>query len=114
MDIINDISDCIVKASTTLSDDKRVALKKAISLEHDDNARWALELILKNYEVAQRTKFPLCDDTGIPHVIIEVGKDRQISGELIGQIHEGIALGLNNLPARPMAVKGDETERAED
>lgn len=113
MDIINDISDCIVKASTTLSDDKRVALKKAISLEHDDNARWALELILKNYEVAQRTKFPLCDDTGIPHVIIEVGKDRQISGELIGQIHEGIALGLNNLPARPMAVKGDETERIE-
>ena len=113
MDITNDISDCIIEASTTLSDDKRVALKKAISLEHDDNARWALELILKNYEVAQKTKFPLCDDTGIPHVIVELGSDRQISGELIDQIHKGIALGLDNLPARPMAVKGDESQRIE-
>jgi fumarate hydratase subunit alpha len=31
----------------------------------------------------------------------------------LGQIHEGIALGLNNLPARPMAVKGSEIERVE-
>ena len=111
MDILNQISDCIIKASTALSDDKFRALKRFIELEDNDNARWALELILKNYEAAQKNKFPLCDDTGIPHVIIEVGSDRQITGELIDQIHEGIALGLNNLPARPMAVKGDEIER---
>lgn len=111
MDILNQISDCIIKASTALSDDKFRALKRFIELEDNDNARWALELILKNYEAAQKNKFPLCDDTGIPHVIIEVGSGRQITGELIDQIHEGIALGLNNLPARPMAVKGDEIER---
>ena len=111
MDILNQISDCIIKASTALSDDKFRALKRFIELEDNDNARWALELILKNYEAAQKNKFPLCDDTGIPHVIIEVGSDRQITGELIDQIHEGIALGLNNLPARPMAVKGNEIER---
>ena len=113
MDIRNDISDCIIKASTTLSNDKYEALKKAIELETNDNDRWALELILKNYEVSQKTEFPLCDDTGIPHVVIEVGSDRQITGDLINQIHEGIALGLNSLPARPMAVKGNEIERIE-
>ena len=32
---------------------------------------------------------------------------------MLGQIQEGIALGLNNLPARPMAVKGSEIERIE-
>jgi fumarate hydratase subunit alpha len=46
-------------------------------------------------------------------VIIEVGKERQITGELLNQIHEGISLGLNSLPARPMAVKGNEVERIE-
>jgi fumarate hydratase subunit alpha len=46
-------------------------------------------------------------------VIIEIGDERQITGELLNQIHEGIALGLNNLPARPMAVKGSEVERIE-
>lgn len=113
MDIINEVSKTIIKASTTLSEDKYKALKKAISAEDNENARWALEMILKNYQVAQDIKFPLCDDTGIPHVIIEIGSKREITGELLNQIHEGIYQGLNNLPARPMAVKGDEIERIE-
>lgn len=113
MDIIDEISKTIIKASTTLSCDKLNALKGAIEIEDNANAKWALEQILENYQVAQKTKFPLCDDTGIPHVIIEIGENREISGELLNQIHEGIALGLNNLPARPMAVKGSEIERIE-
>ena len=113
MDILEDISKAIINASTTLSCDKLNALERAIEIEDNANAKWALEQILENYQVAQRTRFPLCDDTGIPHVIIEIGEDRQISGELLNQIHEGIALGLNNLPARPMAVKGSEVERIE-
>ena len=113
MDILNDISKAIIEASTTLSKDKHDALKRAIVAEDNDNARWALNQILENYQVAQKNKFPLCDDTGIPHAIIEIGEERQITGELLNQIHEGISLGLNNLPARPMAVKGSEIERIE-
>ena len=113
MDILDEISKTIIKASTTLSSDKCDALRKAIDMEDNENAKWALTQILENYNVAEKTRFPLCDDTGIPHVIIEIGQDREISGELLNQIHEGIALGLNNLPARPMAVKGDFVERIE-
>lgn len=113
MDIVNEISKSIIKASTRLSDDKLKALKKAIDLETNENASWCLSQILENYKVAKNTGFPLCDDTGIPHAIIEIGENRQITGELLNQIHEGIALGLDNLPARPMAVKGDEIERIE-
>ena len=113
MDILDEISKTIIKASTTLSSDKYKALRKAIDMEDNENAKWALTQILENYHVAEKARFPLCDDTGIPHVIIEIGQDREISGELLNQIHEGIALGLNNLPARPMAVKGDFVERIE-
>ena len=111
MSILDDISKTIIDASTTLSCDKYDALKRAIELEDNENAKWALEQILENYKVAQDIKFPLCDDTGIPHVIVEIGEDRQLSGKLINQIHRGIKLGLNNLPARPMAVIGDEVQR---
>lgn len=113
MDILEDISKSIIRASTALSKDKLNALTKAIETEDNENARWALTQILENYKVAQETRFPLCDDTGIPHVIVEMGSEREISGELLNQIHEGIALGLDNLPARPMAVKGDEIQRVE-
>ncbi len=113
MDIIDRVSDSIIKASINLSDDKRHALKLAIENETNENASWALTQILKNYEAAEKTKFPLCDDTGIPHVIIELGFEREITSDLISQINEGIYRGLNKLPARPMAVKGSDIERIE-
>ena len=113
MDIVNEISKSIIEASTRLSQDKLNALKRAIDEETNENASWCLSQILENYQVAEKTKFPLCDDTGIPHVIIEVGSEREITGRLLDQIHEGIGLGLNNLPARPMAVKGGEIDRIE-
>lgn len=113
MDIIEDVSNTIIEASTNLSKDKYNALKKAISIEDNENALWTLNQILKNYKVANKVKFPLCDDTGIPHVIIEIGEKREITGNLIAQINEGIKEGLNNLPARPMAVKGNDIERIE-
>lgn len=113
MDIIEDVSNTIIEASTNLSKDKYNALKKAISIEDNENALWTLNQILKNYKVANKIKFPLCDDTGIPHVIIEIGENREITGNLIAQINEGIKEGLNNLPARPMAVKGNDIERIE-
>lgn len=113
MDIVEDVSNTIIKASTNLSKDKYNALKKAISIEDNENALWVLNQILENYKVASKTKFPLCDDTGIPHVIIEIGQKREITGELIAQINEGIKKALNKLPARPMAVKGSDIERVE-
>ena len=113
MDIIDKVSDSIIKASTTLSDDKRNALKLAIKNENNENASWALTQILKNYEVAEKTKFPLCDDTGIPHVVIEIGSQREITSDFMEQINEGIYQGLNKLPARPMAVKGSGIEKVE-
>lgn len=113
MDIVDKVSDSIIKASTNLSDDKRNALKIAIKNETNENSKWVLKQILENYCVAEKKKFPLCDDTGIPHVIIELGSNRRLSNDLIKQIHEGIYQGLNKLPARPMAVKGNSIERIE-
>lgn len=113
MDIIDKVSDSIIEASTNLSVDKENALKRAIENETNENASWALEQILENYKVAQKTRFPLCDDTGIPHVIIELGCNREITSDLISQINDGIYKGLNRLPARPMAVKGNSIERIE-
>lgn len=113
MDIVEKVSDSIIEASTSLSEDKKNALKSAIKNETNENASWALTQILENYEVAEKTRFPLCDDTGIPHVIIELGAEREITSELMTQINEGIYQGLNKLPARPMAVKGNDIERIE-
>ena len=53
----------------------------------------------------------MCDDTGIPHLLIEAGKNRSVSGELLELIYEGVRTGLKELPGRPMGVKGDDGRR---
>lgn len=111
MNVANKISKAVVKAGSSFPEDRKRALKKAIADEDNENALWVLNQILDNYEVANQLKFPLCDDTGIPHVIVEIGKERQLSGDLISDIHEGIGNGLDSLPGRPMAVKGNDEER---
>ena len=67
--------------------------------------------ILENALVAEKNRGPLCDDTGIPHLFLEVGPNKYVTGELIRQIHSGIEKGLRELPGRPMAIMGDDMHR---
>jgi fumarate hydratase subunit alpha len=107
------ISDAIIEASTTFRKDQFDAYKRALDIEENENASWMLELLIKNAEIAGKNKFPLCDDTGIPHVLVEIGEDIKIPGNFFEDIKIGIKIGLQKLPARPMAVRGDDIERIE-
>ena len=113
MDLIDLIKKAVVEASTTFRNDQLDAYNRAIEAETNDNAKWVLELLLENARIAKANKVPLCDDTGIPHILIEVGNDAQIPGRFFHDIKEGIAEGLKELPGRPMAVKGDPIARIE-
>lgn len=109
--IISLVRDTLLKAATTFSDDKKKAYAKALENENSETAKEVLELITKNAEIAERNFFPLCDDTGIPHIVLEIGPDVSISGRLLDSIKIGIAEGLKKLPGRPMALVGDDLSR---
>ena len=106
--IIQKISNALVTASSTFRDDQVDAYRKAIEKETNPKSKWILSQILENAQVAQLCCGPMCDDTGIPHVFIELGKNKGLTGETIFSINEGIKEGLRLLPGRPMAVKGDD------
>ena len=84
---------------------------RAIEKETVPAAKWVLETILENAETAAKNRSPLCDDTGIPHLFLEVGPKRSVTGELLESIHEGVKQGLRELPGRPMAIKGNDMQR---
>ncbi|MDR1722051.1 MAG: fumarate hydratase [Methanobrevibacter sp.] len=114
MSVVKEVEKAVIKAGTSYSDDKFNALKAVYERETDENAKWALELMIKNVEVCKRDKIPLCDDTGVPHVLIELGdKSDKLCTDFFEDIQKGIAIGLKNLPGRPMAVKGEDIERIE-
>ena len=113
MDLIDLTKKAVIDASTTFRNDQLDAYNRAIEAETNDNAKWVLELLLENAKIAKANKFPLCDDTGIPHVLIEVGNNVQLNSGFFQDIKEGIGEGLKELPGRPMAVKGNSIERIE-
>lgn len=110
-EIVEKVCDTLVCAGSTFSADKKAAYRRRIEAEDNERARWALETILKNAEVAEENRSPLCDDTGIPHLLLEVGPSCAVTGGLLDAVREGVAQGLRKLPGRPMAVKGEECER---
>lgn len=109
--IINKIADCLVRAGSTFREDQKEAYRRAIVKEPGTSSCWVMQQVLENALVAEKNCGPLCDDTGIPHVFIEVGKNRAVTGQMMTDIKEGIREGLRRLPGRPMAIKGNDYER---
>ncbi len=109
--IIEKVADCLVTAGSTFREDQKDAYRRAIAEQPGTSSCWVMQQILENAVVAEKNRGPLCDDTGIPHLFLEVGKNRQVTGELLQQIQEGVAKGLRNLPGRPMAIMGDDLHR---
>lgn len=107
------VKEAVIRAGSTYREDQKAAFIKSIQHESVPNARYTLENLLENAEVAMQNFSPLCDDTGVPHIYLEVGGDYGVSGHMLESIQKGVALGLRTLPGRPMAVKGNDVERIE-
>jgi fumarate hydratase subunit alpha len=107
------VKKCLIKAGTTFRKDQLDAYRNAIRKEKNENAKWVLEKILENAKIAGEKIFPLCDDTGIPHVFVEIGEEVTLPKGWLSAIRNGVAQGLRIMPGRPMAVKGNPVERVE-
>ena len=110
-EIVQKVADCLVRAGSTFREDQKEAYRRAIGSETNERTCWVMKQVLDNALVAEDRRSPLCDDTGIPHLFLEVGPNRTVSGELMQQIFEGVEWGLRTLPGRPMAIKGDDYAR---
>ena len=105
------VADTLVKAGSTFKEDKKEAYRRAIAAERNEKAKWVLETVLENAEAAEKNLSPLCDDTGIPHLVLEVGPDAAVTGRMLDAIRQGVAEGLRKLPGRPMGIMGDDSHR---
>jgi len=105
------VKDALITAETTFREDQVRAYQRAILRERHDGSRWVLETMLENARIAAAKTFPLCDDTGIPHLFVEVGSEVCLTGDLLSAMREGVAAGQRALPTRPMSVLGNDAER---
>ena len=109
--IVELVRDTLVTAGSTFRPDQKEAYRRAMKTESNATANWCLATTLENAEVAEKNRGPLCDDTGIPHLFVEIGPNRTLTGEMMEAIQEGVRQGLRTLPGRPMAIMGDDSQR---
>jgi len=111
MSIIDKVADCLVRAGSTFREDQKEAYRRAITDEKLESSCWVMRQVLDNALVAEEHRSPLCDDTGIPHLFLEVGPNKAVTGTLLEEIKEGVRQGLRQLPGRPMSIMGDDYAR---
>ncbi len=79
------------EACTHIAGDVRAALERALDHEQGELGREVLRQLLENAEVAAAQRLPLCQDTGLAVVFVELGQDvHVVGGGLEDAVDEGV------------------------
>lgn len=103
--ILKAVSDLVKKANYYLPDDIIKALKKGKEQEKSVVGREIFTQILKNNEIAIREKVPICQDTGMVVIFVEIGNKVHIDGDIYKAINDGVACGYKEGFLRKSVVK---------
>ena len=92
-DITAAVARLCVQANTRLPMDVDCALERAHCTEPWPLAQETLNLLRQNQEQARKQKLPICQDTGMACVCVELGQEVHIEGEFEAAIHQGVRQG---------------------
>ena len=96
-DITSVIEKLCIDSNTILGDDVLDAIRQAHKQETSEVGQEVLCQILENAALARDQKLPLCQDTGLAVVFIELGQDvHLVGGDLETAVNEGVRRGYIN------------------
>ena len=99
-----------IQANTYLPADIAAALDRQRRNEPWPLAKDTLELLWENKELAEYKHLPVCQDTGMACVFVELGQDVHIDGNFEDAIHQGVRRGYTDGYLRKSIV-GDPLRR---
>lgn len=105
-EITKNIKEMCIEANHFLSEDMVCAMKKATQTEKAPLGKQILEQLQDNLKIASEDMIPICQDTGMAVVFIEVGQDVHIEGcSLEDAVNEGVRQGYVEGYLRKSVVK---------
>ena len=96
--ITDTVARLCIEANTRLPRDVQEALDKARAEEPWPLAKNTLDLLWSNLAAAKEEDLPICQDTGMACVFVELGTDVHIDGSFEAAIHEGVRRGYTVAP----------------
>lgn len=92
-EIATKVKELCLKAATDLGPDIQFALKEALKKEESPLGRDILTQIITNFEIADKEKKPMCQDTGLAVFFVDLGREVELDGLLEESIDEGVRQG---------------------
>lgn len=95
-EIADKIYEMALKAGVSLTDDCKAALEKAERSETRGAAKFALNTLIENCRTAEKDGLPVCQDTGMAVVLLEIGQDVFLDGEPLDDAVNGAVRAAYN------------------
>ena len=109
--ITSNIEEMCIEANLYLSKDMEEAIRKGYEKEGSETGKYVLSQLEKNLKIAGEEKIPICQDTGMAVIFVEIGQDVHVTdGNITDAINEGVRRGYTNGFLRKSVV-GDPIER---
>ncbi len=90
------VRDMCIEANLVLPGDVADRIRQTSTSEPWPGAKDTLEKLVENMEIAKRDSMPLCQDTGMAVVLVQVGQDVHITGAYLNDaINEGVRQGYD-------------------
>ncbi len=94
--IIQKVKELFIDANYNLPCDICESIKASIEKEENNLSKNILSKLVENAECAKDTNVPVCQDTGMAVVFLEIGQDVHIQGyDLENAVNEGVRLAYN-------------------
>ncbi len=87
------VKNLCIQACYHLPDDVYKAFVRLKETEKSPSGKLIFEDLIKNADIARQGEFPLCQDTGMTVLFVEIGQDVHINGSLEEALHEGVRRG---------------------
>lgn len=87
------VKNLCIKACYNLPHDTYEALHSLKETEKSESAKHILNDLIENADIACQGKVPICQDTGVAVLFVEIGQDVHVAGNLEEALHEGVRQG---------------------
>lgn len=104
--VTENLSSMCIEVNHFLSKDMESVLEDSRKREESELGKQILDSLSENLEIARKDMIPICQDTGMAVVFVEVGQDvHLVGGNLEDAINEGVRRGYNEGYLRKSVVK---------
>ena len=105
-EITRNVKEMCIEANHYLTDDMRAALDQAAQKEKAPLGKQILDQLQENLKIAGEDMIPICQDTGMAVVFVELGQEVVLEGGLLTDaINEGVRQGYTEGFLRKSVVK---------